>query len=179
MTKRHRPSQSILSKLRRWLLIEIPLLIAVVLAIQAWQGRSLVDQDLPATMQRQSLPSMQEAPQALLANRPMTLIYAFAPWCQVCELSAANINDLATDDLAVHALALSWSSEQAIADFLKSANLHTTVLIGRERDAEQLGISVFPSYLLVSREGQILTSWTGYTTRLGIQARLAWYRWSL
>ena len=75
---------------KRWLLNGV-LILTIFLVVTAWQGQNLISQQTPAPSFR--LPALSGSPVALedLRGRRV-LLYFFAPWCKVCDLSISNLN---------------------------------------------------------------------------------------
>lgn len=167
------------STIKRWLLRDIPLILAVYLVIQTWQSRDLVDQSLPAQLQQRSLPTLTGGVATIGSHQSMSLIYLFAPWCEICKLSAANLNEWANQDLKVQSIALSWQERSEVEAFKNNSDLNTDILLGGDLEISELGVRVFPSYLIIDQNGQVILSWTGYTSKAGLFLRLWWARLSL
>lgn len=149
----------------------------VLLAIEFWSSRHM--RSVPTIANNPSITAVplysKNKSLPIWQNGTYTFIYAFAPWCMVCSASASNINRLAASqqsDIHTVGLALSWSSRDAVLEFLKQAKLEAPILLGEPELASSLHIDSFPSYLIVGPDGDIIWAWSGYTTELGILLRL-------
>ena len=94
---------------KRWLL-NGAIILAVFLAVNAWQGKDLVSNQVPAPLFR--LPAISGNSVALedFQGRRV-LLYFFAPWCKICDFSIGNLNWVrklrGEDSVALLAVALS------------------------------------------------------------------------
>ena len=110
----------IFGKWKRWLLNGV-LILAIFLVVTAWQGRDLVSEETPAPSFR--LPTLSGPPITLedLRGRRV-LLFFFAPWCKVCDLSISNLNwvrKLRDKELvSIFAVALSYTELQSVEAFL-------------------------------------------------------------
>ena len=152
------------------------IIVSVLLVIELWSSRHMRSVPKVAQGSNFSVESLQPKNESLSLwqKGSYTLIYAFAPWCKVCSASASNINRIANPQKGIHtlALALSWSSREAVLDFVEQARLEAPVLLGEQELANILNVESFPSYLIVGPNGDIIWAWSGYTTEPGIWLRL-------
>lgn len=104
-----------------------------------------------------------------------TLVYFFAPWCSVCHASIDNIEEVQEslpEGLNIIVIALDWSSVEEIDEFLTQHKLSMPVLLGTRKTQQNFRVSAFPSYYLVSRNGDIKARNKGYTTEFGMKLML-------
>ena len=103
------------------------------------------------------------------------LLYFFAPWCKVCELSISNLNWVRKlrdeESIALLAVALSYKDLQSIEDFLERNVLNVPVLLGTSELLNSYRIRAFPTVYALNESGDIDGSTVGYTTTLGL-----WWR---
>ena len=158
---------------KRWLMNGV-LILAIFLAVTAWQGRDLVSEQTPAPSFR--LPALFGSPVALedLRGRRV-LIYFFAPWCKVCELSISNLNWVRKlrdeESIALLAVALSYKDLQSVEAFLERNVLDVPVLLGTPELFNSYRIGAFPTVYALNESGDIDSSTVGYATTLGL-----WWR---
>jgi thiol-disulfide isomerase/thioredoxin len=107
-------------------------------------------------------------------ERPL-LVQVEASWCGVCRTEDASIRALA-EDHDVLIVASQSGDAAAVRRFAEDHDLdHLRIAVDQDgRLAEQLGITAFPTTLFVDREGHVSDAEVGYTSELGMRARLAW-----
>ena len=117
---------------KRWLL-NGAIILAVFLAVTAWQGKDLVSNQVPAPSFR--LPAFSGDTVALedFQGRRV-LLYFFAPWCKICDFSIGNLNWVrklrSEDSAALLAVALSYDDLHSVKSFLERNPLDVPVLLG-------------------------------------------------
>ena len=158
---------------KRWLL-NGAIILAVFLAVTAWQGKDLVSNQVPAPLFR--LPALSGDSVALedLQGRRV-LLYFFAPWCKVCDFSISNLNWVrklrGEDSAALLAVALSYDDLHSVKSFLEQNPLDVPVLLGTPELFKSYRIRAFPTVYTVNKSGEIDGSTVGYATTLGL-----WWR---
>jgi hypothetical protein len=60
----------------------------------------------------------------------MTLIYFFAPWCQVCSLSISNLAYLGPEKINIVRMALDYSHVEEVQDFANQQNITSQIFWG-------------------------------------------------
>ena len=158
---------------KRWLL-NGAIIIAVFLAVSAWQGKDLVSNKVPApTFKLTDLSGDSVALEDFKGKR--VLIYFFAPWCKICDLSIGNLNWVRQmrreDSTALLAVALSYDDLQSVKSFQERNSLEVPVLLGTHEMLNSYRIRAFPTVYTVNKSGEIDGSTVGYATTLGL-----WWR---
>ncbi len=170
-------SPSLWSRLRarrstRWA-IDIAIVIAVVLAISAFQSRDLLDSDDPLPpVQLEALDGTTLDIDELEARR--TVVYFWATWCGVCDVQAGAISSLhenSGDDLDVISVALQYQNPQQIEDYVDDNDIDFPVYLGTDAVANAFEVDTFPTIYIIDDNLQIRHGLVGYTTRFGIWAR--------
>jgi peroxiredoxin len=102
-----------------------------------------------------------------------TVIYFFAPWCQVCHVSIGNLQSLyeKNDHLDVIAVALDFTDINEVTNFTNKHQLTFPVALGKEKIKQAFQISAFPSYYIVSEDNSIIGKSMGYSSELGLYLR--------
>ena len=158
---------------KRWFVNGI-LILAIFLAVTTWQGRDLVSKQTSAPSFR--LPTISGSPVALedLRGRRV-LLFFFAPWCKVCDLSISNLNWVkklsGEESVALFAVALSYKDLQSVESFLERNTLEVPVILGTPELLSSYRIRAFPTVYALNESGEIDGSTVGYTTTLGL-----WWR---
>ncbi len=107
-------------------------------------------------------------------NGKNTVVYFFAPWCQVCHVSIGNLENLyqdKQDDINVVAIALSYESSNEVKEFVADKDLSFPVLLGTNELMSQYQVNAFPSYYVFNEQGAITGKSQGYSTELGLRVR--------
>ena len=103
------------------------------------------------------------------------LLFFFAPWCKVCDLSISNLNWVkklsGEESVALFAVALSYKDLQSVESFLERNALEVPVLRGTQEILKSYRIRAFPTVYVLNESGKIDGSTVGYTTTLGL-----WWR---
>lgn len=156
------------------LAFDVALIVAVFLAVHAWQTRDLpVDEAAPATL----LPvlgggRLQEA----TVRDQAGIVYFFAPWCRVCRLSIGNLDQLVEGGRVGWGtvVALDYGDAAEVADFIEATGVDLPVLMGDPRTAADWSIAAFPTYYVIDADGRIHSRAVGYSTWLGMWLRTLW-----
>ena len=155
---------------KRWLVNGV-LILAIFLAVTTWQGVDLVSKQKSAPSFR--LPTISGAPVALedLRGRRV-LLFFFAPWCKVCDLSISNLNWVRRlwdeKSVSIFAVALSYEELQSVEAFLERNALDVPVLLGTRELLNSYRISAFPTVYVLNESGNIDGSAVGYSSTLGL-----------
>ena len=100
-----------------------------------------------------------------------SIIYFFAPWCQVCKLSASNLNTLDKQKLNVIMIALDYQHIEEVSQFVEELDLSMPILLGNDALKQQFNISAYPTYYVLDQEQRIIGHSMGYSTELGLKLR--------
>jgi len=158
------------------LAIDGGLILLVFLAIGAWQTRNLIASGAAAP--DFTLHDLDGEPHRLaeLQGRKV-LLYFWAPWCGVCKTVAPNVASIAEsagDDVTVLSVALSYKSEEDVARVAREHGIPGTVLLGNASVREAYAVDAYPTFYVLGADGTIRHSLVGYSTWLGLRARLLW-----
>jgi len=105
-------------------------------------------------------------------NKPL-VVHFWATWCPTCKLEASNIETLSQKHNVI-SIAVSSGSNKKIQSFMKERNLSYKVINDSNGVlAKKFGIEVYPTTLIYDRNGILKFSEVGYSTTLGLQARMA------
>ncbi len=155
--------------------LEILILGGIFLGVMRWQERHLLSNDDHQKAPAQILVGLDEKTHALPINNQKQLLYFFAPWCTVCDISIDNIelqrNALLEKGYQVRYIALDWKGQQEVQVFVDDNELTFPVLMGTKETMQQYSIKGFPTYYLIDDSGVITAGSQGYSTSLGIWLR--------
>ena len=155
------------------LLLDSLLILAVFLAIHAWQTRDLpLDESAPVTRL-----ALLDGSGLADAVRPgeVGVVYFFAPWCIYCKTSIDNLDGLVASGAVAWgtAVALDYGATSEVAEFVEETGVSLPVLMGHGGTASDWSVPGFPTYFVIDAEGRIVSRSVGYSTWLGMRAR-AW-----
>ena len=119
------------------------------------------------------VPTIMDETISLNAQGKKTVIYFFAPWCQICHISIGNLQTLYEKNghLDVIAVALDYSNADEVMDFTKQHQLTFPIALGNEKIKQAFSISAYPSYYVISEENTIIGKSMGYSSELGLYLR--------
>jgi len=146
-------------------------------AISFFRETSMLSTDVElSTSNSQSfdkVPTLMGETVSLNSQGKTTILYFFAPWCQICHLSIGNLQSLyeKNEHLDVVAVALDYSSIDEIMDFTKQHQLTFPVALGNEKIKHTYSISGFPSYYVINGQNTVVGKSMGYTSELGLYLR--------
>ena len=156
-------------RLRR-LALELAVVVALVAAIGFWRGRGHPRGEVPELTLR-SVAGMDVALRELRGEP--TLIAFFAPWCGVCKVTAQNVRWVHGAGRRVVSIGSAYGDDAAsVAAYARDHELPSPVLLDDQGAAERFGVTAYPTFFFVDARGRITGSTVGYTTTLGLLARL-------
>lgn len=163
----------------RSLLLNAALFIAVFVAITTYQSRNmLATGDQPAPALRGTTLAGGHYDLGDASDRP-ALVYFFAPWCRICAASAGNLDRLRRwrdeSEFEMVAVALDWSTEEEVRNYVARHDLGLTVVFGDAGVARDWQIYAFPSYYVLDSGHRIARRDIGYSSQLG----LLWRAWTI
>ena len=147
------------------------LILAVFLAIHAWQTRDLPDDEPAPRTVLQLLDG--DGPRAATEPGATGVVYFFAPWCFYCRTSIDNLDDLVADGRIAWAttIALDYADDGEVRGFVEETGISLPVLMGDAGTAADWSVRAFPTYYVIDSEGRISSRSVGYSTLLGMLAR--------
>ena len=109
-------------------------------------------------------------------SKKITLIYFFAPWCGVCRVSIRNLDVIREwfPDVDAHAVALDYESTEDVVTFVREVGVQGSVAFGSPRVRDAWNILGYPSYVIIGRDQDVRAESIGYSTQLGMIARVLW-----
>lgn len=119
------------------------------------------------------VPTLMDETVSLHSKGKTTILYFFAPWCQICHLSIGNLQKLyeKNERLDVVAVALDYTSVDEVMEFTKQHKLTFPIALGNEEIKHAYSISAFPSYYVISEENTVIGKSLGYSSELGLYLR--------
>lgn len=110
---------------------------------------------------------------SLKANNKKTVIYFFAPWCNVCHVSIENLQEiyLNNQNIDVIAVALDYESKDEILEFSQQHQLTFPIALGNAKVKADFKITGYPSYYVLDSDNTIAGKSLGYSTEIGLYLR--------
>ena len=100
------------------------------------------------------------------------MIHFWATWCPVCRLELDNIAALQPEHRVI-TLAMMSGTDGEILDYLKETKIDFPVISDPQGSiAQNWGVTGVPATFILDGEGRIRFVEVGYTTTLGLRARL-------
>jgi hypothetical protein len=159
---------------RRWFRWTRDLLVLALLlaGIGAWQTRGHVRGAPPAA----ALTTLDGRPFALssLRGRPAMVVF-WAPWCAVCGAQSGNVGlvqRLVGARAQVVSVAAAFGDVAEVRAYQAAHDVTYPVLLGDDAALRAFRVEAFPTAYFLDAEGRITGSAAGYTTTLGLLARL-------
>ncbi len=156
------------------ILLDVTFFLAMVWVIGLWQTRNLLPSDGETSAPDFSLTAIDGGTYTLAdAAGETTLLYFFAPWCSVCNLSAHNLQDIeeSDSDLNIWLVAIGYQNIENVQAYVKRHNLTMPVLMGDGKIARDFKIAATPTYYVLDSEGMVKAKSVGYSTEFGMRLR--------
>ena len=154
------------------LAVDVALIISVFVLVSMWQTRNLPDDTHTPPLELAWLDDMQA--DSVMVEGQVGVVYFFAPWCFYCRKSIDNLDELvASGQLSwARLVALEYGDHDEIREFIRETGVHLPVLLGGPQTSNDWQIRGFPTYFVIDGKGKIVSRSVGYSTKLGLQARL-------
>ena len=119
------------------------------------------------------VPTLKGETVSLNSQGTTTVLYFFAPWCQICHLSISNLQALyeKNEHLDVVAVAMDSTSLDEVMAFTQQHKLTFPIALGNEAIKHHFSISSYPSYYVINEENTIIGKSIGYSSELGLYFR--------
>jgi len=100
------------------------------------------------------------------------VVHFWGTWCPTCRLEASNIQSI-SEKYNVITIAVNSGSDDVLKAYMKEHDLDYLVINDAKGVlAQKFDIGVYPTTLLYNAKGELKFSEVGYSTKLGLQARL-------
>ena len=119
------------------------------------------------------VPTLMGEPVSLHSQGKTTVLYFFAPWCQVCNVSIGNLQALfqKNEQVDVIAIALDFTSKDEVMAFTSKHQLTFPIALGNESIKQIFEITGYPSYYILDEQNVITGKSMGYSSELGLYLR--------
>jgi len=109
------------------------------------------------------------------SGKPL-VVHFWGTWCPVCKSEISNIQSI-SEKYEVLTIAVNSGSDAALQNYMKQNNYDFRVLNDAEGSlAEKYKVGIFPTTFIYDSDGKLKFTETGYTTRAGLLARLAFLK---
>ena len=156
---------------RKWIRrgIQVGLVLAALFAVRAYQQRGVASGMAPPI----DAPALDGTwlKTSDLRGQPV-LVHFWASWCGVCRVMEGSVVDVARDHRVV-AVATRSGDVADVAQFARAHHLEMPIVLDeRGAIAAAYGVQALPTSFVVGPDGRIRFTEVGYTTELGLRARL-------
>jgi thiol-disulfide isomerase/thioredoxin len=141
--------------------------------ITLWRETSMLEDDTPVSAKSLHFSTLNGESFQVTNQGDKTVLYFFAPWCQVCNMSIDNLEKLHQEkpELQVIAVALDYESTQSVVDFVQRHQLSFPIVLGTSQHKMAFKISGYPSYYVLNNTFKITGKSLGYSTETGLLLR--------
>jgi len=154
---------------RRPWLRDVLIVVVALVGIRAYQQRDLPNG--PAPPFEGDLLDGSRAALAVYRGEPL-LVHFWATWCGVCRMEQGSLDAIAADR-PVLSIASRSGDAAAVSTYVTSHQVKPGVIVDSSGAlAERYGVHAFPTTFVLDRNGDIRFREVGYTTELGLRARL-------
>ena len=143
-------------------------LISVALS---YQSSTLIERDGTVYIPNTELQTLMGETVNLFEEDKQTLVYFFAPWCQVCHLSIGNLEYVDPSKVNVVRIALDFDDVSDVRTFAQQHEITAPILLGNPLLKRTFEVSAYPSYYIVNKEQMIIGGTKGYSTAVGLKLR--------
>lgn len=121
----------------------------------------------------EALPTLMAGEVSLYAQDKTTVVYFFAPWCQICHVSIGNLQSLFEKNININviAVAMDFTDNEEVMKFTRQHQLTFPIALGNENLKQTFEISGYPSYYVIDRDNKIIGKSMGYSSELGLYLR--------
>ena len=147
------------------------ILVLAIYGISLWQARHLLDDDGSVEINDLQLVSVQGNVTPVFEQNKRTLLYFFAPWCSICEVSINNLDYLDDPNLRIVKIALDYQNQNAVEQFVSENDVGGNILMGSAQLKQQFNIPGYPTYYLLDENQTVVGHSFGYSTVLGLKLK--------
>ena len=164
----HRDNSKQLHRSWRWAR-DLGILALLLLALHWWQTRTAASGAAPPLAGQ--LLSGELVSLADYRGQPL-LVHFWATWCPICRLEQDAIDALARDHVVLTVATNSGTAAELLS-YVQNQGLDFPVLLDEAGDLARLWrVEGVPASFIIDPDGQIAYVSVGYTTGLGLRARL-------
>jgi len=157
----------------RNLLIQTIVFILIFNAVSMLREMSMLSTSSDVEPATHQLKTLMNNDIMLHADGKKTIVYFFAPWCQVCNFSIDNLQSVyqKNPELNVIAVALDFVDVEEVKKFTNNHQLTFPVALGNESVKADFQVIGYPSYYVLNEENTIIGRSLGYSSEIGLYLR--------
>lgn len=157
----------------RNIVIQVVFFTIIFNVISWFRESSMLPTDTHLSTESPILTTLMDDEIQLVSNNKKTIIYFFAPWCQICHLSIENLEEfyLENQNYNVIAVALDYTNVDAVSAFSNQHQLTFPIALGNEKIKQQFNVSGYPSYYVIDKNNIIVQKSLGYSSKVGMYIR--------
>ena len=156
--------------------LQLAIFTVIFIAVTAYQELGMLADNGEQPAPYFSLPTLENEHKKVSLSEfegQQTVVYFFAPWCSICKFSMPNLDKLHEQQkLSAIAIALDYNSIEEVEAFTQDLDLSMPVLIGNHQIAANFKVKAYPTYYVIDENLIITERSVGYSTELGLRARL-------
>ena len=155
------------------LLLQAVVFFAIFNGVSWLRETSMLSTDSKLTEFHQVMTLSEQAIE-IKADNKQTLVYFFAPWCQVCHISIGNLQSIheKNQNIQIIAVALDYVDKAEVAEFTHQHQLTFPVALGDEERKKSFKIIGYPSYYVLDEQNTVVARSMGYSSETGLYLSL-------
>ena len=159
---------------RKWVknLLTAIFFIALYLAIRPFMQGDVIEGTAP-TLQTESITG--KAIHLKDYQGKPVMVHFWATWCPICEFEREGIEDVAKD-YAVINIATQSNNDEGLLTYAKVHQMNADIIVNDFDGTlmKQFGARAVPATFMIGPDGKVEFVEVGYSTSLGLKARLWW-----
>ncbi|WP_310733530.1 MULTISPECIES: TlpA disulfide reductase family protein [unclassified Colwellia] len=155
------------------LFIQAVVFLAIFQALTMFRESDMLSTGEQITPQTVSLETLDDKTIELANFKKTTIIYFFAPWCQICHISISNLQETyeKNQQINVIAIALDYVDKKEVFEFSSQHQLTFPIALGTEQIKHQFKIEGYPSYYVIDDKNTVIAKSMGYSSEIGLFLR--------
>jgi peroxiredoxin len=155
------------------LFIQAVVFLAIFQALTMFRESDMLSSGEQITPQTVLLETLDDKTIELANFNKTTIIYFFAPWCQICHISISNLQETyeKNQQINVIAIALDYVDKKEVFEFSSQHQLTFPIALGTEQIKHQFKIEGYPSYYVIDDKNTVIAKSMGYSSEIGLFLR--------
>lgn len=171
-------------------LLTVAVALTAMWAVNTWQTRHAPSGPAPDFTAPLMWGPVAKVPAGMPDGHPLSLnewrsahpgqpvaLHIWAEWCPFCKMAESSVTRVAADWPVLTVASRSGDAAQ-VKRFMAQRGLPWAASVDPRGDiSKTYRLSAVPAWVVLDAEGRISSITTGYTTELGMRARLWWASW--